>query len=108
MDIERTIEFILKVHADVSADMEASKERHARAEKRLDDMEARTNALIQLAASHQNQIEALTVLVRTIADEGKRRSEEMDRRSAEADRRIDSLARMFEDWLRRGGNGSRQ
>ena len=213
MDVERTIQFLLEQAAKIDASMQASVERHARAEARMDRNDAqiqalgeqiqalgeriqsqseqiqshseqiqslteRQNALTRLAGQQQTQFDALLTAVGALVESDRTRAQDLQiladaqhrlfeaerrtderleslrtqdfqmladaqRQLSEAERRTDerldslaaglaesdrtrtrdfqmladaqrrneerfeSLMRMFEQWLRRGGNGSR-
>ncbi len=96
MDVESTIQFILATEARITAKLEALTERMdraegrlERAEGRLERVEAALQSLIGVVGQQQAQISAILGAVGALTE------------------RLQLVSRLFEDWLRRGGNGSR-
>ena len=77
MNVERTVEFLLKQAAKVDANMQASVLRHARAEKRMATVDKRLDALVRVAGYHQTQIDVLLTAVRELTAFQRRHHEEL-------------------------------
>lgn len=110
MDVEKTIEFLLNHQAQTAANIGALTER-------LDRVESQVEALTAVVREQQNQINSIALAVGTLTEAHRALAEDLrmvadaQRMLFEAERRteerLNSLTRVFEDWLRRSGNGSR-
>ncbi len=89
MDVESTIQFILATEARIASKLEALTERMDRAESRLERVEADLQSLIGVVGQQQAQISGILGAVGALTE------------------RLQLVSRLFEDWLRRGGDGSR-
>ena len=82
MDVEKTIEFILNQQAQFVVRLD-------RVEAQVEALAGQTQGLIRVVAEQQNQITTILGILGTLTQ------------------RMDTLAEMFEQWLRRSGDGSR-
>ena len=124
MDVEKTIEFILATEARTVVKLEALTERMDRAEKRLEADEQRLKGaelrlegvenrmeraeknletVIAVLGEQQAQVATILGAIGTFTETQRLLFDRIDSLTG----RVDSLAKLFEDWLRRGGNGSR-
>ncbi len=110
MDVESTIQFILATEARIASKLEALTEHMDRAEARLEGVEARlagAEARLEGAESRLERIEAdLQSLIGVVGQQQAQISGILGAVGAVTER-MQSLAHLFEDWLRRGGDGSR-
>ncbi len=89
MDVEKTIEFILNQQAQFVVRLD-------RVEAQVEALAGQTQGLIRVVAEQQNQITTILGILGTL-------TQRMDTLT----QRMDTLAEMFEQWLRRSGDGSR-
>lgn len=110
MDIEKTIEFILEQQAQWvvrlqavteqqaqnATEIQALTRQQAQFSQRLERIEADLETLTRVVGHHQAQIGTILDALATLTETQRMLSE-----------RMDSLIRIFEDWIRRSGDGSR-
>lgn len=102
MDVERTVEFILDQQAQAAAKiqelatkMEELAERQNRTEIQIQALAQEQQVLVGIVRAQQGQIESVLTAVAALTESQRALNQ-----------RVDSLARMFEEWLRRSGDGS--
>ncbi len=110
MDVEKTIQFILEQAAHNAALIRALGERQAKNDEQIarhDEQTARlTEGVARLTENQMvltNNQRLLTESQINIIDAHRRTDEQL----ATLAERVNALAGMFEEWLRRSGNGSR-
>jgi hypothetical protein len=91
MDVERSIEHLLKLHARAEARMERAETRMDRAEARMDRAEARMDRT-------DRQIEAIRKIIKT----GMKLIVRIEAAQARTDVKVEKLTEM---WLKRPPNG---
>ncbi len=110
MDVERTVEFLLHHQAQVAARLD-------RVDAQIEALTGQQAVLVSVVTQQQNQINSIALAVGTLTEAHRTLAEDLrmvadaQRMLFEAERRteerLDSLTRIFEDWLRRSGDGSR-
>ena len=89
MGVEKTIEFILNQQTQATAKIQELAERQNRAEVQIQTLAEQQTALVAVVREQQAQITTIVTALGVLTE------------------RVDSLARAFEEWLRRSGDGSR-
>lgn len=103
MDVQKTMEFILEQQAQFGVKLdrvEGQVQALAEQVRLLMDEHA---GLLRIVERQQMQISALTASHQSLVDSQIRTQEDLRTLT----QRVDTMARMFEEWLRRSGNGSR-
>ena len=96
MDVEKTVEFILNQQAQFVVRLD-------RVEAQVEALAGQTQGLIRVVAEQQNQITTILGILGTLTQQMATLTQRMDTLT----QRVDTLAEMFEQWLRRSGDGSR-
>ena len=117
MDVEKTVEFILNQQAQFVVRLD-------RVEAQVEALAGQTQGLIRVVAEQQNQITTILGILGTLTQQMATLTQRMDTLTQRMDtltqrvdtltqrvdtltQRVDTLAEMFEQWLRRSGDGSR-
>jgi hypothetical protein len=107
-ETQRKIEFIVGQQAQFTADMQQLRESQANSERRWERTEGSVRALLEIAQSHEDEINALREAQASLTEaqtQTNRQMAETDRRMAETDERINTLVNFVERLVGERHNG---